>query len=111
MNTTTTVSTQRMDGEASDTLTVPLVARCRSLCDESRAICQRSAHLRQESAALLARYTRLRSEVAALLQVLFGTTPLSLVYHVAWLMLGSVPLLALELRKVLQHSSARRLSL
>jgi hypothetical protein len=41
-----------MDGEAHDTLTLPLVARCRSLCDESRAICQRSAHLRQESAAL-----------------------------------------------------------
>jgi hypothetical protein len=68
MNTTTTVPTQRMDGEAHDTLPHTLVARCRSLCDESRAICQRNAHLRQASAALLARCTHLRSEAAALLQ-------------------------------------------
>jgi len=45
------------------------------------------------------------------LQVLFGTTPLSLGQYVVWLMLGSVPLLALELRKVLQRSSARRVRL
>jgi hypothetical protein len=45
------------------------------------------------------------------LRVLFGTTPLSLVAYVAWLLLGSVPLLALERRKVLQRSSARRVRL
>jgi Ca2+-transporting ATPase len=45
------------------------------------------------------------------LQGLFGTTPLSLVQYVVWLMLGSVPLLALELRKVLQRSSTRRVRL
>jgi P-type Ca2+ transporter type 2C len=45
------------------------------------------------------------------LQVLFGTTPLSLGQYVVWLMLGSVPLLALELRKVLQRSSVRRVRL
>jgi len=45
------------------------------------------------------------------LQVLFGTTPLSLVHYIAWLLLGSVPLLALELRKVLQRTSARRVRL
>jgi len=73
MNTTITVPTQHTDGEAHETLILPLVAYGRSLCDESRAICQRSAHLRQESAALLARCTRLRSETAALLQ---DTTPL-----------------------------------
>jgi len=78
MSTTTTLPTQRMDGEAHDTLTLgatasaqgtalPLMARCRSLCEKSRAICQRSANLRQESAALLARCARLRSETAALL--------------------------------------------
>ena len=89
MSTTTTVPTQQMDGEAHDTLTLgatasaqgfgrpvplppdtalPLVVRCQRLCDEIRAICQRSAHLRQESTALLVRSVRLRSETAALLQ-------------------------------------------
>jgi Ca2+-transporting ATPase len=37
------------------------------------------------------------------LQALFGTTPISPVQCVAWLVLGSVPLLALELRKVLRR--------
>ena len=76
MHTTTTVPTQRMDGETHDTLTLPPVARCRGLCDESRAICQRSAHLRQESAALLARGARLRSETTALLQDIHDRDPL-----------------------------------
>jgi Ca2+-transporting ATPase len=40
------------------------------------------------------------------LQALFGTTSISLVQCVAWLGLGSVPLLALELHKVVQHSRA-----
>jgi hypothetical protein len=65
---TTTVSPQQMDGEAHETLAPPLTARCRRLCDESDAICQRSAHLRQESATLLARCAHLRSETTALLQ-------------------------------------------
>jgi hypothetical protein len=68
MSTTTTVSPQQMDGEAHETLVLPLTARCRRLCDESHAICQRSAHLRQESAALLARCARLRLDTTALLQ-------------------------------------------
>jgi Ca2+-transporting ATPase len=38
------------------------------------------------------------------LQALFGTTPISLVQYAAWLGLGSVPLLALELRNVLRRS-------
>jgi Ca2+-transporting ATPase len=42
------------------------------------------------------------------LQTLFGTTPISLVQYAAWLGLGSVPLLALELRKVLRRSRAAR---
>ena len=67
MNTTTTVPTQRMDGDVHDTLTLLLLDRCWRRCRESRAICQRSARLRQESAALLARCARLRSETAALL--------------------------------------------
>jgi Ca2+-transporting ATPase len=45
------------------------------------------------------------------MQVLFGTTPLSLVHAVVWLLLGSLPLLALELRKVWQRSRAQRLRL
>jgi Ca2+-transporting ATPase len=44
------------------------------------------------------------------LQVLFGTAPRSPVHYVAWLMLGSVPLLALELRKVLRRPSPRHVS-
>jgi len=43
------------------------------------------------------------------MQVLFGTTPLSLVHAVVWLLLGSLPLLTLELRKVWQRSRTRRL--
>jgi Ca2+-transporting ATPase len=42
------------------------------------------------------------------LQALFGTSPISLGQCVAWLALGSLPLLVLELRKVLQHSRAVR---
>ena len=68
MSTTTTVSTQPTDGEAHDTLMLPLVTRCRRRCAQSRAICQRSARLRQESAVLLARCARLRLHTAALLQ-------------------------------------------
>ena len=42
------------------------------------------------------------------LQVLFGTAPISLGQGVAWVMLGSVPLCVLELRKVLWRSRAVR---
>jgi Ca2+-transporting ATPase len=42
------------------------------------------------------------------LQALFGTTPVSLVQCVAWLLLGSVPLLALELCKVVQRPRGAR---
>jgi Ca2+-transporting ATPase len=39
----------------------------------------------------------------AALQVLFGTSPVALWQWVAWLALGSVPLLVLEVRKVVSH--------
>jgi P-type Ca2+ transporter type 2C len=42
------------------------------------------------------------------LQALFDTAPISLVQCIAWLVLGSVPLLALELRKVLRRSREAR---
>jgi len=42
------------------------------------------------------------------LQALFGTAPISLGQCVAWVVLGSVPLCALELRKVLWRSRAVR---
>jgi Ca2+-transporting ATPase len=42
------------------------------------------------------------------LQVLFGTTPRSLMQYVVWLMLGAVPLLALEWCKVVQGARTRR---
>ena len=44
------------------------------------------------------------------LQVLFGTTPVSLGHYGAWLLLGSIPLLALELHKIVRRSSTRRVS-
>ena len=44
------------------------------------------------------------------LQVLFGTTPVALGHYGAWLLLGSIPLLALELHKIVQRSSTRRVS-
>ena len=42
------------------------------------------------------------------LQALFGTRPIPLVQYVAWLLLGSFPLLMLELCKVLQRSREAR---
>jgi P-type Ca2+ transporter type 2C len=42
------------------------------------------------------------------LQALFGTAPISLGQCVAWVGLGSLPLLVLELRKVVQRSRAGR---
>jgi Ca2+-transporting ATPase len=42
------------------------------------------------------------------LQALFGTSPISLGQCVAWVALGSLPLLVLELRKVLRHPRAVR---
>ena len=42
------------------------------------------------------------------LQTIFGTSPISLGQCAAWVALGSIPLLVLELRKVLQHSRAAR---
>lgn len=40
------------------------------------------------------------------LQAIFGTAPISFGQCVAWLVLGSVPLGVLELRKVLRRSRA-----
>jgi len=42
------------------------------------------------------------------LQALFGTSPISLGQCVAWVVLGSIPLGVLELRKVWQRSRALR---
>jgi Ca2+-transporting ATPase len=45
---------------------------------------------------------------APALQTLFGTTPISLSQCVAWVGFGSLPLLVLELRKVVQRTRAGR---
>lgn len=39
------------------------------------------------------------------LQALFGTSPVSLRQYVTWVMLGSVPLIILEVRKIFRRSS------
>ena len=44
------------------------------------------------------------------LQRLFGTTPVSLSHYGAWLLLGSIPLLAVELAKVVRRSSTQGVS-
>jgi P-type Ca2+ transporter type 2C len=43
-----------------------------------------------------------------ILERLFGTEPLSLGQCVAWVVLGSIPLLAIELEKILRHSQTTR---
>ena len=44
------------------------------------------------------------------LQGLFGTTPVSLSHYGAWLLLGSIPLLVVELAKVVRRSSTQGVS-